>query len=108
MTVDYAYLSNPPILADLGQIFFLLDDLFLQFNMTFTFDNEILGVKVNGLDYSLDELTLFLDGLSDTSVLVSNTIEDLKIFIGSRLANLLKLRREFLQKKLDPLINKFL
>lgn len=108
MTVDYAYVSDPPILADLGQTFLLIDDLFFQLNTSFTFEKGYLGLKIEGLDYSMDALELVFDGVSDTSVLLSNTIYDLKGVIGGRLGALLRSRREFLQQKLEPLLNKAL
>jgi len=56
----------------------------------------------------MKELLFVFDGLADTSIYLTNTLDDLLGMIGSRLGSMLRSRRQFLMEKLDPLINKAL
>ena len=108
VTTDYGYVSEPPIFADLGQTIVLLDDLMAKLLINFNYEDGALALGLDDLEFSVDELDVVFDGLSDTSVLLSNTLKDLQVLIGSRLSTLLKFRKDILKKTLEPKINKAL
>lgn len=82
MTIDadigYEFVSDPPILADIGFLNFTVDDLDLQFNLTSNYHDYNMTLNVTSVHASLEKFDLGFDGLNDFLFVVSGFID--KVF----------------------------
>ena len=84
ISCDYAYISDPPIFADIGTSYIVFDDLNTLINgTTFFDDNNTINVNLTKFDMSLHKFKIDYDGLSDFSIIVTNVVNSIANLIGS-------------------------
>ena len=64
--LDYEFITDPPILADIGTFELDIQNVDLKAEMFFLFDG-ILNVQITSLDVFLDPIFIDFDGMSDFS-----------------------------------------
>ena len=86
-TVDYAYVSDPPILADIGSAFLGIDTLSLDLNLTSILLGDELNMTIQDISLSIEEAVPFalFDGLSDFSELATGIANTAAAVVRNRL-----------------------
>lgn len=90
LTFDYAYISDPPILADIGSAFLLVDNMSFVFDAVPNFNNNNqLTIDMKQFDLSMDDFNLDFDGLSDISIVATDAINSIAGVVGHRFRSML-------------------
>jgi len=98
VTADYMFITDPPILADIGQIHFESDNTTFKLDATTIMDTDnILNVTINELGLEMDPFVLHFDGISDTSDVISRFLT----FGGNVIADRLQSMSHY-----DPAVSK--
>ena len=74
-TTKYGYILDPPILADLGDVYVDIANFTLFTNITADYYDDGLYISLTELIIDFLGLDLFMDGYADISVTVSNLLE---------------------------------
>jgi hypothetical protein len=83
---DYAYISDPPLLADIGVGYIGIEGMTLEFNMMSTMDPDFLvAIKDLYLDFAPDQPQPLFDGISDFSRFGSNMATTVVAIVRNRL-----------------------
>jgi hypothetical protein len=67
----YEYITDPPIMADIGATYFMINDLYLYMDMSPTIVDDHLFIDIHKLNFSLPEFAIDFDGISDLSIVVT-------------------------------------
>jgi len=114
--MDYAYVTDPPILADIGTGYLTLANVIFSSVIQFEFDNtsETLSVKMSDLHLDFDtahlegydtSLSIF-DGVSDFAVTAENWINLIGAVVKNRLSSMIN--QGLFTEKLNKLANKLI
>jgi hypothetical protein len=85
LSCDYAYITDPPIFADIGSSYILLNDGSALLNWKTTFINESISLDVTEMKTSIEEFKIDFDGLSDMSIIFSEKINGIANSIGGKI-----------------------
>ena len=87
---DYAYISDPPIFADIGTAYLGIEGMTIEFvwNSTWTGEFE-LHISDLELHFAPDQPHPLFDGISDFSILASNVATTLTAVIRNRLQSMI-------------------
>lgn len=107
MQFDYAYISDPPIFADIGTAYLGVDGMTLDFvwNSTFTGDFE-LHISDLELDFVEKQPTPLFDGISDFSILTSNVLTTITAVVRNRAQSIIN--AQLLTPKINKIANKII
>eukprot|EP00347_Sterkiella_histriomuscorum_P011027 403374027 len=105
ISCDYSYITDPPIFADFGTQYLLLDHWDTLINGTTFYENDTIHVDINVLESSIGQFDMEFDGLSDFSIIFTDIVGSAVDLIGSKVAGLIGSQ---LATKLVPLINKLI
>ena len=88
---DYMFISDPPILADIGTFWFQLSGVNFQTVVsTFLLDKHLqVDVKSVDLNFTNPESVVNIDGLSDLSLFMNDTVNIVSTIVRNRVASLL-------------------
>lgn len=104
---DYMYISDPPLLADIGTAYLGVQGMTLEFNWTSTLD-ETFEIYMTDLELSFlpDQPHPLFDGISDFSVLSSGILTTITAVIRNRLVSFFdsQLMTPFINKTLNKII----
>ena len=106
LTADYAYVSDPPILADIGSAYLGIDTLSLDVNLTSLLTGDELNVTIEGMELNFENaqpLALF-DGLADFSELATNAVNTAAAVVRNRLVSFVN--GGLLTNKVNAFLNK--
>ena len=108
LSVDYAYVGDPPILADIGTAFIGIDTLCLDLNITSTLNNTTneLNITIQNIDLNFEDvrpLAIF-DGLADFSQVATGLVTTATAVVRNRLLSLLN--GGYLTDKINNFANK--
>ena len=104
--MDYAYISEPPIFADIGTTTFSIDNLsfgFVYNNSYFSNGTYAVDLKDIRLDFYEPADFVVFDGVSDFSEVAQNTVNTLTMIIRNRLECMLN--QQLFTDKLNALID---
>ena len=104
---DYAYISDPPMFADIGTAFLGVEGMTIEFTWTSTFDEtfEIMITDLT-LQFGPDQPHPTFDGISDFSVLASNMATTICAVVRNRLVSLID--SQLLTPKINQIANKII
>jgi hypothetical protein len=85
---NYMYITDPPLLADIGQIHFENYNTSLYMNGFSKFDDGMLNITLAAFDLEVDPFVLHFDGISDTSDVISRFLTFAGNVIGDRISSL--------------------
>ena len=74
MTLDYEYITDPPILADVGTFELDIQNADLKSEVYFLFEDGILNADITFFDVFLDPIFVDFDGMSDISEFLSHNL----------------------------------
>lgn len=106
VTCNYAYVSDPPIFADIGEAYIGIDTMDFIFNISSSLTDE------DGLNVTLKNITLefkdphpnvVFDGLSDFSELATGLVTTLTTVIRNRLKSFIN--NGYLDGKINKIAN---
>ena len=106
LTLDYAYVSDPPIFADIGTAFIGIDTLSLDINMTSAIIDDQFNITIKSIDLSFEDvqpLAIF-DGLADFSELATGLATTATAVVRNRLRSLIN--GGYLTDKINNFANK--
>ena len=106
LTLDYAYVSDPPIFADIGSFYIGIDTLTFSANLTSLLEDDELNITLADLHLSFEDsvpLTYF-DGLSDFSELATNLVNTAGAVVKNRLVSFVN--GGYLTKTINKFTNK--
>lgn len=89
---DYAYISNPPIFADIGEATLSIDGLSFSLDWSNTFNEESglnLTISNLALDFENPVPLSNFDGLSDFSEIATNVVNTVAAVVRNRLSSML-------------------
>jgi len=90
----YKYHSIPPLLADLGQLEIDVQNLNINIEVQILVEEDfLLEVKVLDAQFQLDPILVFVDGVSDTSDLLTRVLTTVTNIIRDRLVSITKFAR---------------
>lgn len=102
---DYAYISDPPLFADIGVAYLGFDGMSLDFNWTSTYDGElVLQITDIEMNFAPDQPHPLFDGISDISILASNMATTVSAIVRNRLVSLVN--SELLTPKINTIANR--
>jgi len=102
---DYSYVSDPPIFADIGTATLGVEEV--TFGFTWTVDGELkLVVEDMELNYGKAQMPADFDGLSDFSIVLSNTINTVVDVFRNRAVSMLN--SQLLTPKITAIGNKII
>jgi hypothetical protein len=102
---DYAYISNPPLFADIGTGYLGFDGMTLDFEWTSTYDGElVLQLSDLEMNFAPDQPHPLFDGISDFSILASNMATTVAAIVRNRLVSLVN--SQLLTPKLNTIANR--
>ena len=88
VTFDYSYISDPPIFADIGTATLGVEEM--TFGFSWTFDGELkLEILEMQLDYGQVQMPADFDGLSDFSIVLTNTFNTVVDVFRNRAVSML-------------------
>lgn len=99
------FITDPPILADIGDFHFDSNNLTLKLDGNNYFDDGTLQVKLNAVDFDLEPLSIDMDGINDMSDVVTRLLNFGGNTITSRLSSMSKFAPVL--DKLSRLLNAF-
>jgi hypothetical protein len=85
---DYKFISDPPLLADIGSIDFESDNVTIKIDGTNTFTDGILDVNLHALNFDMKPFVFDLDGISDMSEVVTSLINSVGNVLIGRLSSM--------------------
>jgi hypothetical protein len=88
---DYEFVTNPPILGDIGEMWIHLNGLNLMTNLNSTMnDDKQLHINLENLflDFTNPEALINIDGINDFGIVVNNTGNTILSIIRNRLASI--------------------
>jgi len=88
---NYMYVTDPPLLADIGQIHFENNSTSFMINGKSSFIDGILNINTLKINLDTDPFILHFDGISDTSDVISRFLT----FSGNVIANRLDSMSKF-------------
>ena len=71
---EYFMISDPPLIADIGQFYIDLSNLTLAVKLRTSFENGILSLDLDYLDIDLDPIGISFDGISDASDVLTRSL----------------------------------
>jgi hypothetical protein len=102
---DYAYISDPPVFADIGTAYIGVNGMTLDFEWTSTYNGTLeLSLSDLQLTFAPDQPHPLFDGISDFSILASNMATTITAIIRNRLATLVN--SQLLTPKLNTIANR--
>jgi len=109
LTFDYTFITDPPILADIGEAYLGVDEMALAINLNTTYNttDEVLAVWLGDvhLEFGKSPLAIF-DGLSDFSEVVTGLVDTFGAIIRNRLASIIN--EQLFTSKINTLLNALL
>lgn len=102
---NYMFITDPPILADIGSFHFDSKNLTLKLDGSNYFNDGILQVDLNAVDFDLEPFNIDMDGIND----MSDVVTRLLTFGGNTLTSRLSSMSKFppVLPKLSSLMNAF-
>ena len=104
-TFDYFYVTNPPILADMGSAWIAITALDLNTSLTTTFNqsDELLQVQLSDItiETSNPQPFLLFNGVADYSQVVTSLLDTLTAIIRNRIISIVN------QQVFTPKVNTF-
>lgn len=85
---DYQFITDPPILADIGSFSFKSDNLTLSIDGTNTFTDGILSVALHAFHLDMQPFNLTIDGISDISEVLTSLINTVGNVLRGRISSL--------------------
>ena len=98
ISANYMYITDPPLLADIGTIHFENYNLSFMLNGTTDFEDGLIYFDLTNISMWLEPFVLHFDGISDTSDVISRFLTFGGNVIGDRLSSM---------SFYDPAISKF-
>ena len=85
------FISDPPILADIGSFWFQLSGVdFTTTVSTFLLDKHLqVDVKSADLNFTNPDAVVNIDGLSDLSLFMNDTVNIVSVMVRNRIASLI-------------------
>ena len=74
ITLDYEYITDPPVLADVGTFELDIQNADLKTEIFFLFEDGILNADITFFDVFLDPIFVDFDGMSDISEFLSQNL----------------------------------
>lgn len=103
--IDYEFISDPPVFADLGTMENHVSHLDFKINMTTSYEDYDVTLIINQLLLDVKTLDIVFDGVSDFSTVITSLTNKVVGLVWVKIENLIYTK---LQDKVVPLINKFL
>jgi hypothetical protein len=72
--LGYEFISDPPIIADLGFLNLTMEKLDLAFNLTTYYEDYNMTLNVTGVKAHIDDFDMGLDGVNDFLFVASSWI----------------------------------
>lgn len=85
---NYMYITDPPLLADIGSIHFEAYNTTFLLNGTTDFEDGLIYFDLNNVSLWLEPFVLHFDGISDTSDVISRLLTFGGNVIGDRLQSM--------------------
>jgi hypothetical protein len=67
MNMDYEFITEPPLLADIGTFEIDIQNMDIKVQVFFEFINGLLSLEISDLDFFVDPIFIDVDGMSDFS-----------------------------------------
>lgn len=105
VTCNYAYVSDPPIFADIGEAYIGIDTMDFIFNISSNLTDDDLDVTLKNitLDFKDPHPNVVFDGLSDFSELATGLVTTLTTVIRNRLKSFIN--NGYLDGKINKIAN---
>lgn len=91
LVFDYEFVTNPPILGDIGEMWVYINALKLVTNLSSTInDNKLLHIIMEDLylDFNNPDALINIDGINDFGIVLNNTGNTLLSIIRNRLVSI--------------------
>ena len=85
---DYQFITDPPILADIGSLSFSSDNLTFSIDGTNTFNDGILDINLHAFTIDMQPFVLDLDGISDLSEVVTSLVNTVGNTLRGRVSSM--------------------
>lgn len=105
VTCNYAYVSDPPIFADIGEAYIGIDTMDFIFNISSSLTDDDLNVTLKNitLEFRDPHPNIVFDGLSDFSELATGLVTTLTTVIRNRLKSFIN--NGYLDGKINKIAN---
>ena len=108
MTADYAFVSDPPIFADMGEGSLDIGDLTMNASVTSSVDPFRIGLSDLHADSKASPFTNF-NGISDFSRVVTNVVNTVAAVVRNRVESFIDGGELYnVEDKVEAIINKIL
>lgn len=104
LDIGYEFISDPPIIADLGFINLTLEQFDLIFNMTTYYEDYNLTLNVTDVKVDIDNFDFAFDGVNDFVYIIGGFVNKIVSIIAYRVKFIVEEKIE----QIIPLINKIL
>jgi hypothetical protein len=104
--MDYAFITDPPILADIGEAYLGINGAGLAINMSTAYNtsDEVLSVDLSSITLELGKYPLAVfDGVSDFSEVVTGLVDTVGGTVRNRLVSIIN--EQLVTQKLNTLLN---
>jgi hypothetical protein len=106
VTLDYAFITDPPILADIGESYLGVNGAGLAINVSTAYNttDEVLSLDMHSVTLALGEYPLAVfDGVSDFSEVVTGLVDTVGAIIRNRLVSIIN--AQLVTQKVNTLLN---
>ena len=108
MTASYMYITDPPLLADVGDFVWQFNDTSLKLGGTLYLEDGVPQMEIKDLDFYAKPFAIELDGVSDLSEVASSLITFVGNILRTRLISISHYLQDTDPTKIQNLVNSLL
>lgn len=89
LDIDYEFISDPPVFADIGTMENKVSQFDLQLSMTSTYEDNDVTLQISELLVDIKEFDIIFDGVSDFSTVVTSLVDKVLELIWAKIERLI-------------------